>query len=481
MPNQNTRGNNDTPYEDAEAQSERRDGVHATDLTSFQIDQLAAIAHLEATDEKCYGLAIQEILTAYAGEEVHHGRNYQNLDVLAERGLITQGDHDGRTNQYGLTPAGRALLVERVQWLADQVGLRVIDTQTDGTGDDDDRTDGGGAAVLPDGGESETEWTLTCLDCDFEIEITAAGHPREGPPDVVRDRVTTHKHASDQSHIVRVEGRRAGQSGTIDPSLVTDGGVTVYECDEHGEIYRCTVDETGQRRCPNCKRAVTTVVTDGGQVEQLFSPGDHVIVENLDGEESDAVVVGYQDALAGEHTVDGNKTIVEYWRGYDIDDDEPVVAIRYAKGVTWDGRVRTWSKSTYDYPQSAVKRPETDGGHQKCIRCNRYYDRSEHDDCPNCSHANLGEFVTDGGFEELNALEQQADALEDISEQLRIQNAALVELTRTLDKLVAVEMTGHPEDARSGRSVAGWVEDAALDVEENVDLDAVDRVAEVQR
>ncbi|MFB6196402.1 MAG: hypothetical protein ABEI80_09530, partial [Haloplanus sp.] len=83
----------------------------------------------------------------------------------------------------------------------------------------------------------------------------------------------------------------------------------------------------------------------------------------------------------------------------------------------------------------------------------------------------------DGGFEELNEMERQADALEDVAEQLRIQNAALVELTRTLDKLVAVEMTGHPEDGRSGRSVAGWVEDAALDLEERVDMNAVDRAA----
>ncbi|QGX94991.1 hypothetical protein EI982_09405 [Haloplanus rallus] len=85
---------------------------------------------------------------------------------------------------------------------------------------------------------------------------------------------------------------------------------------------------------------------------------------------------------------------------------------------------------------------------------------------------------TDGGFERLNAMERQAEAIEDVAEQMRIQNAALVELTRTLDKLVAVEMTDHPGDGRSGRNVAGAVEDAALDVEERVDLDAVDRVAE---
>ncbi|MFB6196401.1 MAG: hypothetical protein ABEI80_09525, partial [Haloplanus sp.] len=70
----------------------------------------------------------------------------------------------------------------------------------------------------------ETEWQLNCLDCDFEQELVTEGHPRAGPPDIVRNRVTTHKHTTDESHIVRVEGRRADRDDTIDPSLVTDGG-----------------------------------------------------------------------------------------------------------------------------------------------------------------------------------------------------------------------------------------------------------------
>jgi len=45
----------------------------------------------------------------------------------------------------------------------------------------------------------------------------------------------------------------------------TDGGVTTYECDECGEVKKCNVDDAGQRRCPDCGRAVTTVVTDGGR------------------------------------------------------------------------------------------------------------------------------------------------------------------------------------------------------------------------
>jgi len=90
--------------------------------------------------------------------------------------------------------------------------------------------------------------------------------------------------------------------------------------------------------------------------------------------------------------------------------------------------------------------------------------------------------ATDGGsFEELNALERQADALEEIAEQQRIQNAALLELIRTLDHRLP-ELHDHPPaeptSPRSGRSLAGWVEDAALDLDERVDLDAVDRYSE---
>jgi hypothetical protein len=90
--------------------------------------------------------------------------------------------------------------------------------------------------------------------------------------------------------------------------------------------------------------------------------------------------------------------------------------------------------------------------------------------------------ATDGGsLEELNALERQADALEEIAEQQRIQNAVLFELARTLDHRLP-ELRDHPPEEpsmpRSGRSLAGWVEDAALDLDERVDLNAVDRVSE---
>lgn len=87
--------------------------------------------------------------------------------------------------------------------------------------------------------------------------------------------------------------------------------------------------------------------------------------------------------------------------------------------------------------------------------------------------------LPDGGTERPGSeLGRQADALEDIAEQMRVQNAALVELIRTLDTRAAQDIgIEEPVSGRSGKSVAAWVEDAALDIEERVDLDAIDRAA----
>jgi hypothetical protein len=130
----------------------------------------------------------------------------------------------------------------------------------------------------------------------------------------------------------------------------------------------------------------------------------------------------------------------------------------------------------------------TDGG-RTCAHCGATLP-AEIDEgtgvyCTECGH---GQLVTDGGAERsgdermIVAMEQQAAALEAVAEQQRVQTAALVELIRTLDH-VAVAVDDHHsapanEVARSGRSVAGSVEDAALEVAERVDLDAVDQHAD---
>lgn len=77
--------------------------------------------------------------------------------------------------------------------------------------------------LVTDGGEEpRTEWRLVCLECDYREEIEATGHPRDGPPEEVENRVRLHKNTTDASHIVRAEGRPDDRD--LDPSLLTDGG-----------------------------------------------------------------------------------------------------------------------------------------------------------------------------------------------------------------------------------------------------------------
>jgi len=199
MPNQNTRGNNDTPHDEDEPPA-RHDDVRATELTRFQLDQLAVIARLDSTNTQSYGLAVKEALAAYHGESIHHPRNYQNLDALAEQELVAKSDHDGRTNQYELTEHGRELLVERVQWLADHLGLHVLDA--DRSRDNGDDPDDGGAVVLSDGGWSCSEDPETLMQVRDDIVDRVLSRSRPNP-----------------SELLAIEGDRTLASGSE-----TDGG-----------------------------------------------------------------------------------------------------------------------------------------------------------------------------------------------------------------------------------------------------------------
>jgi|GEM_PF-6481323 len=73
------------------------------------------------------------------------------------------------------------------------------------------------------------------------------------------------------------------------------------------------------------------------------------------------------------------------------------------------------------------------------------------------------------------AAERQADALEDLAEQLAIQNGALQTQIRTLEKLVAVEFSGHPDDVPTPNSIASSTEDGVLSIAEQVDVDEARR------
>ena len=87
------------------------------DLTGFQRDLLYCIAG----EEEPYGLGIKDALESYREIEITDGRLYSNLNTLVDKGYVTKGRIDDRTNSYELTAEGETLLVERQEWEADRL------------------------------------------------------------------------------------------------------------------------------------------------------------------------------------------------------------------------------------------------------------------------------------------------------------------------------------------------------------------------
>jgi DNA-binding PadR family transcriptional regulator len=85
------------------------------DLTGFQRDLLYAITGLDEPK----GLAIKEELANYYETEINHGRLYPNLDTLVEKGLVSKGTIDDRTNSYSLTRRGKQEIRDRREWEAE--------------------------------------------------------------------------------------------------------------------------------------------------------------------------------------------------------------------------------------------------------------------------------------------------------------------------------------------------------------------------
>ncbi|WP_254274637.1 PadR family transcriptional regulator [Haloarcula marina] len=82
------------------------------DLTGFQRDLLEASA---AVDDEPYGLALKDYLDDRYADPINHSRLYQNLNQLAEEGLLTPDPIDERTNAYRLTDQGRSVLYRHAQ------------------------------------------------------------------------------------------------------------------------------------------------------------------------------------------------------------------------------------------------------------------------------------------------------------------------------------------------------------------------------
>jgi len=84
------------------------------DLTAFQRDMLFVVSGLRAPK----GVEVKDELDAYYESEIHHGRLYPNLETLIEKGLISKGQKDNRTNEYTLTETGAQAIEERREWEA---------------------------------------------------------------------------------------------------------------------------------------------------------------------------------------------------------------------------------------------------------------------------------------------------------------------------------------------------------------------------
>jgi len=99
------------------------------ELTAFQRDCLYVIAGMN--DEEPHGLAIEEELEDYRVEKINHGRLYPNLDTLVDKGLVSKGEIDRRTNSYTLTRRGRREMNARHDWINEQVSDvdRVVDLE----------------------------------------------------------------------------------------------------------------------------------------------------------------------------------------------------------------------------------------------------------------------------------------------------------------------------------------------------------------
>ena len=96
------------------------------EMTAFQRDLLYII---HDRDEP-HGLEIKAAVETYYGKEVNHGRLYPNLDELVDRGLVTKGEYDKRTNKYGLTREGKQTLLQRANWEHDRLEDLIEDPAT---------------------------------------------------------------------------------------------------------------------------------------------------------------------------------------------------------------------------------------------------------------------------------------------------------------------------------------------------------------
>jgi len=81
-------------------------------LTGFQRDLLYCAASLDDP----YGLEIGREVEQYSSLNLNNGRLYQNLNTLAEKGLINKKQKDDRTILYMITPDAKEIIENRQKW-----------------------------------------------------------------------------------------------------------------------------------------------------------------------------------------------------------------------------------------------------------------------------------------------------------------------------------------------------------------------------
>lgn len=82
------------------------------EITALQRDILYVIAGLE----RPAGVDIERELNEYYPSPVGDSRLYQSLNQLVNKGLVSKGEKNARTNEYGLTEAGEAWLEDHRSW-----------------------------------------------------------------------------------------------------------------------------------------------------------------------------------------------------------------------------------------------------------------------------------------------------------------------------------------------------------------------------
>ena len=97
--------------------------VEFSDFHAFERDLLYAVRALEREGEPPKGLDVKVYLEAEYAGEINHSRLYQNLGGLIDRGYLTKGKKDDRTNEYATTETAREILEARTRRRAEQVGV----------------------------------------------------------------------------------------------------------------------------------------------------------------------------------------------------------------------------------------------------------------------------------------------------------------------------------------------------------------------